>query len=347
MNYYERHLGDYAKRTTTLTMGQHGAYTLLLDYYYVTEQAIPEHEVYSVARAFTKPERDAVDRVLEKYFELADGAWRHEHCEEVIAAYVAAEPKREAKRKNTNARVDRYRERRAKLFASLRAVGIVPAYDTTTKALDALVSRHLSRVTASPVTPPVTRNVTASIPTPHSHSPVRAKTSESDSESGPPIKPHTGAHAASYAGARGRAGGGDCGSVETDNTQTLIAAGLNPSRVTAYLAAWARDGFTTERLLAAIAIAKDRKQADTVPAKYLDAVVRDESNFRHLAHGNGANGNGKHRDTAEQLEDRIIEDAIRRGLTDAEIVRIEDLQVAPDLHVRIDAKRQEVSRAEH
>lgn len=118
--------------------------------------------------------------------------------------------------------------------------------------------------------------------------------------------------------------------------------------MSAYLTAWTRDGITTERLLAAIAIAKDRKQADTVPAKYLDAVVRDESNFRHLARSNGVNGvNGKHHETAEQIENRIIEDAIRRGLTDAEIVRIADLQVAPDLHARIDGKRQEVSRAEH
>ncbi len=30
MNYYERHLGDYAKDTAHLTMIEHGAYTLLL-----------------------------------------------------------------------------------------------------------------------------------------------------------------------------------------------------------------------------------------------------------------------------------------------------------------------------
>jgi uncharacterized protein YdaU (DUF1376 family) len=173
VNYYSRNLGDYAKRTTTLTQGQHGAYNLLLDYYYVTEQPIPEHDVYSVAKAVTKPERDAVDRVLERYFELVNGAWRHERCEEVIADYVAQEPKREAKRQNANTRAERYRARRAKLFEALRELGVVPPYDTTTQALDEMLSRHTSRVTSrstsrvtSRVTPaPVTRDITTSSPT--------------------------------------------------------------------------------------------------------------------------------------------------------------------------------------
>ena len=41
MNYYERHLGDYAKDAGHLSMLEHGAYSLLLDRYYTTEQPIP------------------------------------------------------------------------------------------------------------------------------------------------------------------------------------------------------------------------------------------------------------------------------------------------------------------
>lgn len=344
LNYYERHLGDYAKRTTTLTMAQHGAYNLLLDYYYVTEQPIPEDEVYSVAKAVTKPERDAVDKVLEKYFDLIDGAWRHQRCEEVIAAYVALEPKRVAKRKNANDRQNRARERRAKLFDSLREVGIVPPYKTTTEELDALLSRHLSRVTKTAVT----RDVTAS--NLQSQSPLRGKTSESDSES-TPSNPHTLARTqASDARARECV---DNFSAETDNTRTLITAGLDPSHADEHLVAWQEEGFSTERLLKAIAIAKKRKRTNTVPAKYVDLVVRDDGNFpltrraKAVNGTNGTNGNGVHHDTADELEDRVIEDAIRRGLTDAEIIRIPDLQVAPNLHVRITAKREELTHAEH
>lgn len=85
MNYYERHLGDYAKDTGHLSMTEHGAYTLLLDRYYYTEQGIPEDQVYRVARARTKEERDAVDVVLREFFSLVNGAWIKGRCEEEIA----------------------------------------------------------------------------------------------------------------------------------------------------------------------------------------------------------------------------------------------------------------------
>ena len=75
MNYYERHLGDYAKDTAHLSMIEHGAYTLLLDRYYATEQGIPEDQAHRVARARTKEEKAAVDTVLAEFFTLVDGIW--------------------------------------------------------------------------------------------------------------------------------------------------------------------------------------------------------------------------------------------------------------------------------
>lgn len=195
MNYYRRHLGDYAKRTTTLTMAEHGAYNLLLDYYYVTEQPIPQEDVYTLTRASLRVERASVDRVLEKFFELIGGAWRHERCEAEIAAYVAEEPKRDEKRKKANDRQNRARERRAALFEQLRLLGVVPAYNTTTRELEALVSRYPSRVTSEPVTPPVTRDVTASIPTLHSPLPGIQRDSEKNLRKDPllsePVTPVT------------------------------------------------------------------------------------------------------------------------------------------------------------
>jgi len=84
MNYYERHLGDYARDTAHLSMTEHGAYTLLLDRYYSTESPIPSDQAHRLARARTKEERAAVDSVLEEFFVLQDGAWRHGRCEEEI-----------------------------------------------------------------------------------------------------------------------------------------------------------------------------------------------------------------------------------------------------------------------
>lgn len=85
MNYYERHLGDYAKDTAHLSMLEHGAYSLLLDRYYGTEAGIPESQAHRVARARSKEEKQAVDDVLAEFFILADGVWINQRAEEEIA----------------------------------------------------------------------------------------------------------------------------------------------------------------------------------------------------------------------------------------------------------------------
>ncbi|MEY2688358.1 MAG: hypothetical protein RL375_2556 [Pseudomonadota bacterium] len=84
MNYYSRHLGDYAKDTGHLTMIEHGAYGLLLDRYYGTEAGIPADQVHRVARARSKEEKDAVDAVLAEFFTLKAGVWINARCEEEL-----------------------------------------------------------------------------------------------------------------------------------------------------------------------------------------------------------------------------------------------------------------------
>jgi uncharacterized protein YdaU (DUF1376 family) len=100
VNYYERHLGDYAKDAGHLSMVEHGAYTLLLDRYYATEQPIPADQVYRVCRARTDDERAAVDAVLAEFFVLTDGAWAQGRAD---------------------AELDRYRGKREKAKASATA----------------------------------------------------------------------------------------------------------------------------------------------------------------------------------------------------------------------------------
>lgn len=85
MNYYERHLGDYARDAGHLTMIEHGAYTVLLDRYYTTETGIPADQAHRVARARTKEEKLAVDAVLNEFFTLQDGVWIKGRVEEEIA----------------------------------------------------------------------------------------------------------------------------------------------------------------------------------------------------------------------------------------------------------------------
>lgn len=93
MNYYEKHLGDYARDTGHLSQAEHGAYNLLLDRYYATEQGIPEGIVYPVARATKPAERAVVDRVLAQFFRLKNGRWLHGRVEEEIAKVHAKSQK--------------------------------------------------------------------------------------------------------------------------------------------------------------------------------------------------------------------------------------------------------------
>ncbi len=81
MNYYERHLGDYARDTGHLTPLEHGVYTLLLDRYYATEQGIPEDQAQRICRARSKEEREAVEVVLSEFFRLEDGVYRQGRVE--------------------------------------------------------------------------------------------------------------------------------------------------------------------------------------------------------------------------------------------------------------------------
>lgn len=85
MNYYEHHLGDYARDTAHLSMLEHGAYRLLLDRYYATEKGIPADQAHRLARARTREERDAVDSVLAEFFVLTDGVWCNRRADEEVA----------------------------------------------------------------------------------------------------------------------------------------------------------------------------------------------------------------------------------------------------------------------
>jgi uncharacterized protein YdaU (DUF1376 family) len=85
MNYYQRHIGDYARDAGHLTMLEHGAYTLLLDNYYVSEKGIPDNEdLCKLMRAKTEEEKAALNYVLSKFFVLKKGCWVNNRVEEEL-----------------------------------------------------------------------------------------------------------------------------------------------------------------------------------------------------------------------------------------------------------------------
>ncbi|MCB9902383.1 MAG: YdaU family protein [Planctomycetes bacterium] len=117
MNYYERHLGDYAKDAGHLSLVEHGAYTLLLDRYYATEKPIPKTDAYRVCRASARQERAAVDRVLAEFFVESPDGWVNKRCEEEIARFSdkrekakrSADARWKASERNANASADAMR----------------------------------------------------------------------------------------------------------------------------------------------------------------------------------------------------------------------------------------------
>lgn len=88
MNYYNHHIGDYAKDTAHLSMLEDGAYRRLLDICYATEKPLPSDEraIFRLVRAQTKAEREAVKAVLGDFFKLKDDGWHQKRCDEEIAA---------------------------------------------------------------------------------------------------------------------------------------------------------------------------------------------------------------------------------------------------------------------
>lgn len=145
MNYYEHHLGDYAKDTRHLTMLEHGAYRLLLDVYYSTEGPIPAElkAVQRLAGAKSSSEREAVKSVLTEFFELTDSGWTHSKCEKVILAY---REKSEKASKSANARWDKSKRNANALRAQCEGNAPKPSNQTPIDA-DATRKAELDQLT--------------------------------------------------------------------------------------------------------------------------------------------------------------------------------------------------------
>jgi uncharacterized protein YdaU (DUF1376 family) len=237
MNYYERHLGDYAKDTAHLSMLEHGAYNLLLDRYYGTEAGIPADQVYRVGRAATRAEKRAVDTVLKEFFTLVDDCWVKNRVEEEIQRYRDSIPANEERKLNDKERQRRARERRRALFGELRDLGVVMPWDASTSELQTELSRIRSLDGHALVTEPVTRDNTAI------HNPVSSLQSPEDSRRGaePPSVDQ-----AIYADARkifGKSIGGQIGKAIKAHGKPWVVGVIeacrtkDPEQARAYLAA--------------------------------------------------------------------------------------------------------------
>jgi uncharacterized protein YdaU (DUF1376 family) len=87
VNYYKRHIGDYAAATRHLSLLEHGVYTILMDVYYSSEKALPLElrDVQRLVGARSEEEREAVRVVLEEFFDQTPDGWHQGRCDQEIA----------------------------------------------------------------------------------------------------------------------------------------------------------------------------------------------------------------------------------------------------------------------
>lgn len=86
MNFFKHHIGDYDADTSHLTWTEDMAYTRLMRLYYRREAPIPEDigQACRLVRATSKPEREAVESILNEFFTLESDGWHNRRCDAEI-----------------------------------------------------------------------------------------------------------------------------------------------------------------------------------------------------------------------------------------------------------------------
>lgn len=141
MNYFPKYLGTWLKHTLGLTLAEEGAYGRLLDAYYAHEKPLPlkPGELYKLARVVTATERQVVKRVIARYFVQCDDGYRHERADREIVSIRKRSESTSNLRTDSNARKQRYRDRRKAMFARARELGLTPGIDVTNEELSAAI----------------------------------------------------------------------------------------------------------------------------------------------------------------------------------------------------------------
>ncbi len=78
--------GDYGRKTSHLSLAEHGAYLLLMKHYYSTRKPLPTNvnRLYSLCRAVEATEQAAVDYVIGEFFNLTDEGYVQPRIQEEL-----------------------------------------------------------------------------------------------------------------------------------------------------------------------------------------------------------------------------------------------------------------------
>ena len=94
MVFTQFHWGDWVRSTQDLTPLERGIYIDLLQRYYQKERPITDEECKRIARAYANAEQEAMQYVLQTFFNRGEGCWQHKRCDEEIAKANSVSEKR-------------------------------------------------------------------------------------------------------------------------------------------------------------------------------------------------------------------------------------------------------------
>lgn len=91
-------MADYESDTQHLSLMEHGAYRLLLDYYYKHKKPLPANAsvLHRVCRAFADEERTSIQSVLDQFFTLKADGWHQKRADEELKKAAEISKKRAA-----------------------------------------------------------------------------------------------------------------------------------------------------------------------------------------------------------------------------------------------------------
>jgi len=98
MAWYPHFMADYESDTQHLSLMEHGAYRLLLDYYYKRKKPLPANAslLHRVCRAFADEEQAAVQSVLDQFFVQKKDGWHQKRADAEISKALEISAKRTA-----------------------------------------------------------------------------------------------------------------------------------------------------------------------------------------------------------------------------------------------------------
>ena len=87
MHYYKFNIGDWNLHTSHLSLEEEVVYFRLINFYYDSEQPIPEETQTVIRRLRLGNHSETVGLVLREFFDLQADGWHHKRCDEEIEKY--------------------------------------------------------------------------------------------------------------------------------------------------------------------------------------------------------------------------------------------------------------------